>query len=174
MLRSSVSTEEKRQVLEACRQVPRGFPTNKREYPMRNSTKALFAIFMAVCISAHADAQKIVKVGSSAAELSQLLTSASAVKKTTPIRTTTEVPIFNSKDEKMTSGLFVSTAGHAEYDSYAANEFIYLIEGSATLTSADGSVLTIKKGDALIIPKGWKGKWTTPGYKKFYVDYLGD
>jgi uncharacterized cupin superfamily protein len=141
---------------------------------MTNSSKALIALSMAVCISAYADAPKIVKVGSSAAELSQLLTSASAVKKTTPIRTTTAVPIFHSKDEKMTSGLFASTAGHAEYDSYPSNEFIYLIEGSATLTSDDGSVLTINKGDALIIPKGWKGKWTTPGYKKFYVDYLGD
>jgi len=141
---------------------------------MRNSTKVLFALLTAVCISAHADALKLVKVGSSATEISRLLTSASAVKKTTAIRTTTAVPIFKSKDEKMMSGVFASTAGHAEYDSYAANEFIYLINGSATLTSADGSVLTIKKGDALIIPKGWKGKWTTSGYKKFYVDYLGD
>lgn len=141
---------------------------------MRNSSKAVFVLLAAVCISAHADAPKIVKVGSSPAELAQLLTSAAAVKKTTPIRTTTAVPIFSSADEKMKSGLFVSTAGYADYDSYPSNEFIYLIEGSATLTSADGSVLKIKKGDALVIPKGWKGKWTTSGYKKFFVDYLGD
>jgi uncharacterized cupin superfamily protein len=141
---------------------------------MRKSSKALFVLLTAACLSAHADEPKIVKVGSSPAELAQLLASPAAVKKTTPVRTTTAVPIFNSKDEKMTSGLFVSTAGHAEYESYPANEFIYIIDGEATLTSADGSVLTIKKGDALIIQKGWKGNWTTSGYQKFFVDYKGD
>ena len=141
---------------------------------MRKSSKALFVLFTAACLSAYADEPKIVKVGSSPAELAQLLASPAAVKKTTPVRTTTAVPIFNSKDEKMTSGVFVSTAGHAEYDSYPANEFIYIISGEATLTSADGSVLKIKKGDALVIPKGWKGNWTTSGYQKFFVDYKGD
>jgi uncharacterized cupin superfamily protein len=141
---------------------------------MRKYGKAIFALFTAACLSAHADEPKIVKVGSSPAELEQLMTSTAAVKKTTPVRTTTAVPIFNSKDEKMISGLFVSTAGHAEYDSYPADEFIYIIEGEATLTSVDGSVLKIKKGDALIIPKGWKGNWVTSGYKKFFVDYKGD
>ena len=141
---------------------------------MRKTSKALFVLCTAACLAAYADEPKIVKVGSSPAELGQLLASPAAIKKTTSVRTTTAVPFFNSKDEKMKSGLFVSTAGFADYDSYPADEFIYLIEGSATLSSADGSVLKIKKGDALIIPKGWKGKWTTSGYKKFFVDYLGD
>ena len=30
------------------------------------------------------------------------------------------------------------------------------------------------EGDALVIPKGWKGNWTTSGYQKFFVDYKGD
>ena len=141
---------------------------------MRHATKALSVLLTAACLSAHADEPKIVKFGSSPAELAQLLASPAALKKTTPVRTTTAVPVFKSRDEKMTSGLFVSTAGHAEYDSYPADEFIYIIEGKATLTSADGSVLNIHKGDALIIPKGWKGSWTTSGYKKFFVDYLGE
>jgi uncharacterized cupin superfamily protein len=141
---------------------------------MRKLNTALFALITAACLAAHADDLKIVKVGSSPAELAQLLASPAAVKKTTPVRTTTALSLFKSKDEKMASGIFVSTAGHAEYDSYPANEFIYVIEGKATITSADGSVLEIKKGDALIIPKGWKGAWKTSGYKKFFVDYSGE
>lgn len=148
--------------------------TNRRDFAMRKPSQALFVLVTAACLAARADEPRIVKVGSSAAELTRLLASPAAVRKTTPVRTTTAVPIFDSKDGKMTSGLFVSTAGHAEYDSYPANEFIYIIEGEATLTSADGSALKIKKGDAIVIPKGWKGKWTTSGYKKFFVDYQGD
>jgi len=26
-------------------------------------------------------------------------------------------------------------------------------------------------GEAVLIPKGWKGRWTTPGYSKYYVVY---
>jgi uncharacterized protein len=141
---------------------------------MRNASHALAVLLMAVCTSSRADEKAIVSVGTSPAEINKLLTSTAASKETTAIRTTTTVPVFNSTDKKMESGLFESTAGYADYDSFPANEFIYIIDGSATITSANGSVVKVKKGDALIIPKGWKGKWTTPGYKKLYVDYAGD
>jgi uncharacterized cupin superfamily protein len=29
----------------------------------------------------------------------------------------------------------------------------------------------LKAGDAVVIPKGWKGRWTTPGYSKYYTVY---
>ena len=28
-------------------------------------------------------------------------------------------------------------------------------------------------GEGVAMPKGWKGHWSTPGYKKYYVTYTG-
>jgi uncharacterized cupin superfamily protein len=50
---------------------------------------------------------------------------------------------------------------------------MYFLEGGVTLTSADGTVITVKAGDGVTIPKGWKGNWTTAGYRKFYVTFGG-
>lgn len=106
-----------------------------------------------------------------AADLASLMQSSSAVRKTTEIRTTTAVPMFKSSDQKFSSGLFSSTAGYAEFESYAGDEFCYIVSGEATITSADGSVLRLKAGDAITIPKGWKGRWDTSGYTKYFVSY---
>jgi uncharacterized cupin superfamily protein len=103
-----------------------------------------------------------------------LLSSAAAVKRTTEVRTTTAVPMFKSSDEKFSSGVFSSTAGHVEFDSYRVDEFCYIVSGEATLTAADGTVTQLKAGDAITIPKGWKGKWVTSGYTKFFVSYNSD
>lgn len=120
-----------------------------------------------------ADAPKpIVKFA--ADELTSLMQSPAAAKKTTKIRTTTTVPMFNSQDERFSSGLFSSTAGYAEFESYAGDEFCYIVSGEATITSADGSVLKLKAGDAITISKGWKGRWDTSGYTKYYVTYRSD
>lgn len=106
-----------------------------------------------------------------AADLASLMQSSAAVRKTTEIRTTTAVPMFKSSDQKFSSGLFSSTAGYAEFESYAGDEFCYIVSGEATITSADGSVLRLKAGDAITIPKGWKGRWDTSGYTKYFVSY---
>jgi len=122
--------------------------------------------FMAVADDAP---KSIVKFGG--ADLTSLMQSNAAVKKTTEVRTTTAVPMFKSADAKFSSGLFSSTAGYAEFESYAGDEFCYFVSGEATITSADGSVLKLKAGDAITIPKGWKGRWDTTGYTKYFVSY---
>lgn len=124
--------------------------------------------------SAFAAEPAVIKFGSTPDELKALLNSASAVKRTTEIRTTTSVPMFKSSDEKFSSGVFSSTAGYAEFDSYRVDEFCYIVSGEATLTAADGTVTKLKAGDAITIPKGWKGKWVTSGYTKFFVSYNED
>lgn len=116
----------------------------------------------------------VIKFGSTPEALEALLSSDEAVKRTTEIRTTTSVPMFKSSDEKFSSGVFSSTAGYAEFDSYRVDEFCYIVSGEATLTSADGTVTKLKAGDAITIPKGWKGKWVTSGYTKFFVSYNSD
>lgn len=123
--------------------------------------------------SSPADGSKSI-VKFAAAELASLMQSPAAVKKTTEIRTTTSVPMFKSQDERYSSGLFSSTAGYAEFESYAGDEFCYIVSGEATITSADGGILKLKAGDAITIPKGWKGRWDTSGYTKYYVSYRSD
>ena len=40
---------------------------------------------------------------------------------------------------------------------------MFFLEGSVTLTSADGSVITVNAGEAVTIPKEWMGQWETKG-----------
>ena len=104
-------------------------------------------------------------------EVASMLQSPAAVKKTTEIRTTASMPMFKSDDQRFSSGVFSSTAGYAEFESYPADEFCYIFSGEATLTSADGTTIKLKAGDAITIPKGWKGRWDTSGYTKYHVSY---
>ena len=46
---------------------------------------------------------------------------------------------------------------------------MYFIEGGVTLTSTDGTQTKIQAGDAVMIPREWRGVWDTDGYLKIYV-----
>lgn len=82
-----------------------------------------------------------------------------------------DVPMLKSKDAKFTAGLYSAGPSDAPIESYSEDEFMFFLEGGVTLTSADGTVLKVKAGEGAFIPKGWKGRWTTQGYKKYYVVY---
>lgn len=141
---------------------------------MSRVTIGSLLLLLSITGSAFAEERAVIKFGSTSAEMEALLSSAAAVKRTTEVRTTTAVPMFKSSDEKFSSGVFSSTAGHVEFDSYRVDEFCYIVSGEATLTAADGTVTQLKAGDAITIPKGWKGKWVTSGYTKFFVSYNSD
>lgn len=83
----------------------------------------------------------------------------------------TNVVMGNSGDKKFSAGLFKAGQSDWPIDSYPQDEFCYFLSGSVKLTSADGSVIDLKAGEAVFIPKGWKGRWTTSGYSKYYVVY---
>ena len=76
-----------------------------------------------------------------------------------------------SADRHFKSGLYLSQVEKATIDSYPVDEFMYFIKGGVTLTSADGFVTRVGAGEAVHVPKGWKGVWDTTGYTKFYVVY---
>jgi uncharacterized cupin superfamily protein len=113
---------------------------------------------------------KPVKVTAAAAQ-GPIFSTKTAVKDNGPDGPTTDVLLARSKDGKVESGLY--SAGPSEQDiaSYPEDEFMYFIAGSVTLTSADGSVLEVHAGEGTAVPKGWKGHWSTHGYKKYYVTY---
>jgi uncharacterized cupin superfamily protein len=99
--------------------------------------------------------------------------SAAAVKSNDPgDGPVTDVVLLKSKDGRFESGLYQAGASDQAISAYPDDEFMYVLDGSIKLTASDGSVLEAKAGESLSIPKGWKGRWTTTGYKKYYVTYV--
>ena len=97
--------------------------------------------------------------------------SKSAVKENGPDGPATDVLLLKSKDGKVEFGLYDAGPSEQDIASYEEDEFMFFLEGGVTLTSADGTVLEAKAGEGVAMPKGWKGHWSTKGYKKYYVTY---
>ncbi len=79
---------------------------------------------------------------------------------------------LKSSDGKFASGMY--SAGKSRFDitePYGVDEFMFFLEGSVTLTSGDGSQMTVNAGEAVTIPKEWTGVWETDGYRKIWVIY---
>ena len=97
---------------------------------------------------------------------------ASVYNETTPVIC---YPTLLSSDKKFETGMYSSGALHETYkDGYGFDEFMYLISGSVTLTSADGTVTVINAGEAASFHKEWIGTWDTEGYTKIYVMYASE
>ena len=82
---------------------------------------------------------------------------------------------LKSSDGKHASGMY--KAGPQIFDitePYGVDEFMFFLEGSVTLTFADGSVTTVNAGEGVTIPKEWIGRWETAGYRKIWVIYSQD
>ena len=88
---------------------------------------------------------------------------------------TEDVTSLLSSDNKFASGMYKSGKTRSVIDEpYGVDEFMYFLEGGVTLTSSDGTVMEIKAGDAVTIPKEWTGIWDTDGYTKIWVIYAAD
>ena len=97
------------------------------------------------------------------------------VKETNNGNTTLDVTTFIGSDGKLGSGVYRSGKVRFEItEPYGVDEFFYVLEGSITLTSADGTVTKINAGEAVTIPKEWTGIWDTDGYYKIWVIHSED
>ena len=97
------------------------------------------------------------------------------VKSTNNGNTTLDVTTLVSSDGKFGTGMYRSGKIRFEItEPYGVDEFFYIIEGSITLTSADGTVTKNNAGEAVSIPKEWTGIWDTDGYSKIWVIYSED
>lgn len=57
-------------------------------------------------------------------------------------------------------------------DSYPNEEYCRVLEGTLTITNADGSTADFGAGDSFVIPKGWSGRWhMKTRFKKQFVAY---
>ena len=90
----------------------------------------------------------------------------------TPTGNILDITSLKSSDGKFASGMYKAGKSRFEItEPYGVDEFMFFLEGSVTLTSADGSQMTINAGEAVTIPKEWTGVWETEGYRKIWVIY---
>lgn len=79
---------------------------------------------------------------------------------------------FTGEDERLYCGIWQSGKGKVKV-SYDEWEFCHIISGEAELTNEDGKSWRFRKGDAFIIPAGFKGTWETKKkVRKHYVILL--
>ena len=85
---------------------------------------------------------------------------------------TESVTTMSSSDGKFSSGMYRSGKTRFEISQpYGVDEFMYFLSGGVTLTSSDGTVMTVNAGEAVTMPKEWTGIWDTDGYEKIWVIY---
>jgi len=80
-------------------------------------------------------------------------------------------PMGKSKDGTLEAGIYQSAATHESYEAYPSDEYMFFITGHLTLTGADGHVLEVGPQEGVFIPRGWKGRWDSTAYRKYYVVY---
>ena len=66
---------------------------------------------------------------------------------------------YTSEDGSMISGWWAATPG-TYHATYAAPEFVHMIEGEITITPDGGQPVTVKAGDAFVVEADFKGTWT--------------
>jgi uncharacterized cupin superfamily protein len=88
---------------------------------------------------------------------------------------TESVTSMSSSDGKFSSGMYRSGKTRIEIsEPYGVDEFMYFLRGGVTLTSSDGSVMTVSAGEGVTMPKEWTGIWDTDGYEKIWVIYSSE
>lgn len=100
-----------------------------------------------------------------------ILTGPDVTREVTAGRVSLHRMMGSSTDKAFTSGIYAAEAGTGSIDSYPVDEFMYFVSGYMVLSSSDGTVIRLKAGDAVHVPRGWKGTWTTTGYTKLYTVY---
>jgi len=87
------------------------------------------------------------------------------------------VTTFTSTNAAFQTGIYRSGPSHEEINGpngLPFNEFLYFLSGGVMLTSSDGTVMTVKTGETVTLPKGWIERFDTSGYTKLYAVYSPD
>lgn len=76
---------------------------------------------------------------------------------------------YHNDERQVRSGIWRASAYTEWYEDYPCDEFMYVLEGSVTLEN-DDFCETYSKGDAFLVPKGFRGYWKqTEPMLKYYV-----
>ncbi len=77
---------------------------------------------------------------------------------------------FTDTTGKLTAGVWECTPCTTQIDSYAVDEFCYILKGCVVLTDGDGRSETFREGSCFVIPKGMECTWHMPETtRKYYV-----
>ena len=76
---------------------------------------------------------------------------------------------FTRPEARLRAGIWRCGPYTEHYDDYPVDEFMIVLEGEVTL-EGEGFRDTYRKGDAFLVPKGFRGTWHQPGsLLKYYV-----
>lgn len=82
--------------------------------------------------------------------------------------------LWQSPDGQLEIGVWECTVGRFGADRSQSAEFCHLLSGAVEMRHADGRVQRLGPGDALMLPKGWKGEWLLlERTRKIYAIYRG-
>ena len=89
---------------------------------------------------------------------------------TTDDHTESRHKFYETADESITSGVWECAPILVEIDAYSVTELMTVLQGSLTITDADGRKDTFTAGDTFLIPKGTKVTLEiTEKLRKFYM-----
>lgn len=79
--------------------------------------------------------------------------------------------LWASVDGRIKLGVWECTEGKFTADRTSIAEYCHIISGSAVVENdSDQTACEIKSGDLLVLPKGWRGRWTIKEHvRKLYV-----
>ncbi len=69
--------------------------------------------------------------------------------------------LFFGEQGDFACGVWRGGAGVINIDSYPVDEFCLLVSGDVLLQDINGGALHLTTGSAFLIPKGFRGSWTT-------------
>lgn len=67
--------------------------------------------------------------------------------------------LWTSPDGALEIGVWECTPGQFTADRSEAAEFCHFLQGRIVMTHTDGTRRELGPGDALMLPRGWKGTW---------------
>ncbi len=79
---------------------------------------------------------------------------------------------FTNDDGNMFIGMWDSTAFESAMNPFPCHEFVQLLEGTVTITEANGAVQTFTAGDMFFVPMGTVCSWKSDGYVRKYYSIL--
>lgn len=77
---------------------------------------------------------------------------------------------YTTDDQSILTGVWECAPCREVIDAYPVHEMMTVLEGSVTLTDADGHAETYEAGDTFFVPKGTPCTWEiTKKLRKFYM-----
>ena len=77
---------------------------------------------------------------------------------------------YTTDDQSIMTGVWECAPCKEEIEAYPVHEMMIVLDGSVTVTDADGQAQTYEAGDTFFIPKGTPCTWEiTKKMRKFYM-----